>query len=169
MKDLRTHGSASRCLLRLRENLGRPYLSDDDFIARYQSRFPGWQQRPGALSAEGLRDLAAELGVGGEVEWTRDYDRIMEEHAAGRSVLVLTEHAPLPGGIGRKPWPTTSLLLAMTQAGFTLWWPSPTGPGEELPFTDRIWWTRWLARGAMLRPRVAGLLAAAAGGFPGAR
>jgi hypothetical protein len=150
--DLKLHGSASRCLLRVRENAGEDRVSDGEFIAKYVARFPGWDDRPGALSAAGIEDLAQELGIAASVHWTRDYDQLVADHAAGLSILVFTEHVPLPTGVGRRPHVTVSLLVDIDETSFVLWWPSPTGDGVELPRTDRVWWTRWPARAAVLRP-----------------
>lgn len=148
--NLDFHGSASRCLLRLRENEGEPVVSDEAFLVKYRDRFPGWAERPGALGGAALLTLAAEFNLATELERTRDYDQLVAEHAAGRSILVLTEHAPLPGGVGRRPHLTTSLLLDIDPTGFSLWWPDPRGLGETLPRTDRIWWSRWSAVGIVL-------------------
>lgn len=149
--DLKFHGSASRCLLRVLENEGNAHVPDGEFIGRYLSRFPGWDDRPGALSAAGIEDLTVELGLATSVDWTRDYDQLIADHAAGNAILVFTEHVPLPTGVGRRPHVTTSLVVDIDEKGFVLWWPSPIGDGEVLPKTDRVWWTRWPARAAVLR------------------
>lgn len=149
--DLHPHGSAVRCLLRLCELDGQSQRGGREFFARYMPRFPAWAHRPGSLTGVELEDLARELGLAARLEWTRDYEAVVAAHAAGDSILALTEHPPMPTGIGRRPHPTTSLLVSIDPAGFTLWWPSPNGEAQELPVTPRVWWNRWPVRAAVLR------------------
>lgn len=150
--DLSTFGSASRCLLRLRENAGEAVISDQDFIARHRARYPDWAERPGELDPKGLVEMAAELNLARSIERTRDYDRLLAAHAQGRPILVQTEHAPHQTGVGRRPHRTTSLLETMDAQGFSLWWPDPNGQEETLPRAGRAWWNRWQALGLILHP-----------------
>lgn len=152
MNDLNHHGSASRVLLRLRENSGEPVISDQDFISKYRRCFPGWVERPGELDAPGLAAMAAELELAERIERTRDYDRLLDAHAQGLSILVQTEHSPHQTGIGRQPHRTTSLLVEMDVEGFILWWPDPNGQEETLPRAARVWWDRWQALGLIFHP-----------------
>lgn len=151
--DLHLHGSAVRCLLRLCEIEGQAQRGGREFFARYLPRFPAWGQRPGALTGLQLEDLARDLGLATSLEWTRDYDTVVAAHAAGDSILALTEHPPMPTGIGRRPHPTTSLVVSIDPAEFALWWPGPVGDAQELPRTPRVWWNRWPVRAAVLRRR----------------
>lgn len=149
--DLHPHGSAVRCLLRLCEQAGQTRPANREFFARYLPRFPAWRERPGRLTAVELEELACDLGLAKRIEWIRDYGRLVVAQADGDRILALTEHPPLPTGIGRRPHVTTSLVVALDAGGFSLWWPSPAGDAQELPRAAPVWWTRWPARAAVLR------------------
>jgi len=151
MMNLNQHGSACRCLLRLRENAGEPFLSESDFVTKYRARFPAWEKQPGRLSAEDFLALAIDLKLATAVDRVRDYDRLVQEHAAGNDILVFTEHAPLQSGLNRPPHRTTTLVTAMDASGLDLWWPDPSGHDEVLPRADRVWWARWRALGIVLQ------------------
>jgi hypothetical protein len=151
MINLNEFGSASRCLLRLRENQGQPVMSDQRFIEHYRDRFPLWAARPGELDAAGIRALASELEVAGSVARTDDYDSLVEAFAAGHDILVLTETAPLQIPIGLPPHPTTSLIVTMDPQGMSIWWPEESGQGGILPRAGRTWWKTWQASGLILR------------------
>lgn len=147
--SLAPFGSACRCLLRLRENSGQSYLSDDDFIRAHLHRFPEWRTMPGAVDSEGLAWLAAQLGLAAELSETRSYENVLAARTAGRAVLVHTDAAPRPDRAG-PPQPTTSLLTGIDARGFAVWWPDPRGLGEQLPAVERAWWDRWNAVGTIL-------------------
>jgi hypothetical protein len=148
--DLNQYGAACRCLLRLRENEGEPALSDAAFIARFLPRHPEWQAKPGLTDAFTLMEVARELGLAGRIELFRDYDRIREEHHAGRGVLVRTERAPdqiEPAVVAR---PFVTLLADIDEQTFSLWCPYPSGQSDVLPRAARPWWDHWLAIGIVL-------------------
>ncbi len=151
MIDLNLFGSASRCLLRLRENQGQPVMSDERFIANYRDRFPAWDARPGELDAAGIRALATELEVARAVTQTDDYDSLVEAFEAGHDILVLTETPPLQRPTGLPHHPTTSLIVTMDPQGMSIWWPEESGHGGILPRADRTWWKTWGASGLILR------------------
>lgn len=155
--DLNQFGAGCRCLLRLRENEGEPALSDAAFLARFLPRHPEWQDKPGVTDAFGLMELARELGLAGRIDVFRDYDRIRQEHHAGRSVLVCTERAPDQIEPAPVPRPFVTLLVEIDEATFSLWCPYPSGQSDVLPRAARSWWDRWLAIGIVLhRPTPTG-------------
>jgi hypothetical protein len=140
------HGAACRCLLRLRENKGLAGWSDTTFIARYLSRYPQWRDRPGQTDALKTCELGRDLGLGDEVEVTRDYDRVLQEHRAGRSILIYSERAPEPvESTARRRF--AMVIVAMDEHAFSVWCPYPSGLADTLPRANRLWWDRWLAVG----------------------
>lgn len=149
--DLNQHGAACRCLLRLRENEGEPGLSDASFVARFLPRYPEWQERPGATDAFTMIEVARELGLAARADVFRDYDRVLQAHRAGQSVLVYAERAPEQVATGPRVGRYVTLLVAMSEASFTLWCPYPSGNSETLPVAAREWWDRWLAIGVVLQ------------------
>jgi len=150
MTNLSQYGGGCRCLLRLRENEGQPAMSDAAFIARFLPRYPDWHDKPGAADAFRLMDVARELGLAGRIEVYRDYERVQQEHRAGRSVLVSTERAPDQIEPAPVPRPFVTLLVAMDEATFSLWCPYPSGLSDVLPRAARPWWDQWLAIGIVL-------------------
>ncbi len=152
-RDLDTHGAACRCLLRLRENEGAPYLSDRDFIARYLPRFPAWFERPGEVDDAGLLIVAQTLGLANEIETMRAYDRVLTAHRAGCSVLVRTARAPRQSAAEPVPHEYTALLVTMDEVSFRLWCPFVSGHSDLLPEAGRDWWEAWGASGLVLRRR----------------
>jgi hypothetical protein len=150
--DLNQHGAACRCLLRLRENEGEPGLSDAAFIARYLPRYPAWRERPGLADVATLFEVARDLGLAGGVDVFRDYDRVLQEHRAGRSIIVYAERIPEQMDAAPTAARYVMLLEAMTEETFTVWCPYPSGNAETLPAATRAWWDRWLAIGVVLYP-----------------
>jgi hypothetical protein len=150
--NLNQHGAACRCLLRLRENAGQPGMSDAAFISRFLPRYPQWREQPGTTDAAMIVELARDLQLASRAETFRDYDRVLEEHRAGHSVLVQTERAP------EQVEPTASegryvmLLVEMSEEHFTVWCPYPSGHSDTLPRAPRVWWERWQASGLILYP-----------------
>lgn len=149
--DLSSHGAACRCLLRLHENEGAPYLSDREFIARYATRFPAWLERPGEVDTDGLLTLVRAMGLADDIEVSRDYARALEAHGEGRSVLVRTEHLPLQSMADAEPHRHTALLIAMSETAFQLWCPYPNGHSDVLPEAKRVWWDNWQSVAIILR------------------
>jgi hypothetical protein len=149
--NLNEHGAACRCLLRLRENEGWPGISDTAFINRFLPRYPEWRTHPGATDALMVLELARELRLADNVEMFRDYDHILQEHRAGKPILVYTERSPeqveSPARTGRY----VMLVVDMTEREFTLWCPYASGNSEILPVAAREWWDRWLAIGVVLQ------------------
>lgn len=148
--DLNQYGGGCRCLLRLRENAGEPGLSDGLLISQFISRYPEWQDRPGETDAFTLCDLAKELKLAGKVEVFRDYNRILQEHRAGQSILVLTERAPEQTKEPLAVQHHVLLVVAMDETHFTVWCPYPSGQSDQLPKAARSWWDEWLAIGLVL-------------------
>lgn len=150
--NLNEHGAACRCLLRLRENQGKPGISDAAFIQRFLPNFPEWQQRPGAVDVLAVGMIARELRLGGQLEVFRDYDRVLAEHRAGAGVLVCTERVPEQTEPALAVARYTMLIVEMNAEAFTVWCPYPSGQSDTLPKAKRAWWDRWLAIGLVLRP-----------------
>jgi len=150
MMDLSRHGAACRCLLRLRENEGLPGISDRTFITTHLSRFPSWKEHPGGVDADGLFELAREMRLAAGIEIFRDYDRVLQEHRAGRSILVCTERTPEQVDPEPSPGRFALLVVAMNETSFTLWCPFSNGKADDLPEAGRAWWDRWLAIGIIL-------------------
>jgi hypothetical protein len=148
--NLNEYGAACRCLLRLRENEGQPGMTDAAFINRFLPRYPEWQQRPGATDMVALVEIARELGVAEHLDVFRDYEQLLREHRAGRSILVFTERAPEQLATALVTRRYAALLVEMDADTFTLWCPYPSGQSENLPPAARAWWDRWLAIGIVL-------------------
>jgi len=148
--NLNQHGAACRCLLRLRENSGRPGLSDTSFIARFLPRYPEWQDLPGATDANALIEIARELELASSIETISEYDRVLGEHRAGRSILVRTERVPEQTEIDPVARQFIMLLVEMSDDDFTVWCPYPSGHSDTLPRASRVWWRRWQASALVL-------------------
>ena len=148
--NLNEHGAACRCLLRLRENEGQPGMSDAAFIARFLPRYPEWRQRPGSADAFTVFEIARELGLAERIEIFRDYDQLLREHRAGRSILVWTERVPEQLKLDLAVRRYVMLLVEMDAEAFTVWGPYPSGQSDNLPRAARQWWDRWLAIGVVL-------------------
>ena len=150
--NLNRHGDGCRCLLRLRENSGKPGLSDHAFIEANISRFPSWHERPGEADLLRLCELARNLQLADKVELFLDYDQVLKEHQAGRAILVLTERSPEQepkvGSFRRH----VLLLVGQTEQDFTLWCPFASGLSDVLPKGPRACWDRWLASALVLYP-----------------
>lgn len=148
--DLNQYGGASRCLLRLRENEGKPGISDRTFITAHLDRHPEWQQRPGSADLATIFELAKELELADGMDVFRSYDRVLTEHRAGRNVLVCTERRPQQpaGPAGEQRYVT--VLQAMDETRFTLWCPYPNGLEDVLADVARRWWDEWLCLGIVL-------------------
>lgn len=150
MRTLDEHGGGCRCLLRLHENEGRPGISDAAFLERFLPRYPDWRVHPGATDVAMLAELARELHLAARIEVFRDYDRLLQEHRAARSILVLTERAPEQSASEPAVRRFTLLVVAMDPEGFTLWCPYASGGSDTLARAARGWWDRWLAIGVVL-------------------
>lgn len=156
--NLNEHGAACRCLLRLRENQGKPGISDAAFIARFLPHYPEWRERPGAADTAAIVELARNLHLASRAETLRDYDLVQAEHRAGHGVLVQTERLPEqvePSSPARRH---VMLLVDMSEAHFTVWCPFSSGHSDTLPRASRIWWDRWEASGLVLFPTAPGVI-----------
>lgn len=151
--DLDLHGGGSRCLLRLRENEGKPGVSDRAFITEHLASHPEWSERPGAADAATLFELAKELGLADGMDVYRGYERILAEHRAGQSILVCTEKPPQQTAAPLRERRYVTLLETMDESGFTLWCPYPSAPADVLAAIPRVWWEEWLCIGLVLRRR----------------
>ena len=124
-------------------------MSDAAFLARFAPQFPEWQERPGAVDATALLQLARDLGIADRVEIFRDYDRVLAEHRAGRSILAYTERAPeqVAVPVNRR---YETVVVDMDDDTFTLWCPYPSGQSDTLPAAAREWWDRWFGCGVVM-------------------
>ena len=148
--NLNAHGAACRCLLRVRENAGQPGMSDAAFIARFLPQYPEWRERPGAADSSAISEIARTLGLAERVEIFADYDEVLREHHAGRSILVCTKRVPEQLGSGLGARRHVMLISEMDANFFTVWCPFPSGQSDNLPQAARYWWDRWLASGMVL-------------------
>lgn len=151
--NLNQYGAACRCLLRLRENEGQPGISDASFIARFLPRYPEWRDRPGEADTATVIEIARELRLGDRAEVFREYGRVLQEHRAGRPIVVFSERAPEQVESGLRVARYAMSVVEMTEAAFTLWCPYPSGNSETLTAIAPVWWDRWLAIGLVLQPR----------------
>jgi hypothetical protein len=142
--------------LRIRENEGKPGMSDAVFIARFLPRYPEWRERPGVADSSALFEIARALGLADHIEMLSDYDEILGEHRAGRSVLVSTKRVPEQRESGLAARPYVMLIAAMDAECFTVWCPYPSGQSDNLPPAARHWWNRWGATGLVLHPVTTG-------------
>jgi len=131
--DLNHYGGACRCLLRLRENEGHAGISDAAFIAQFLPRYPEWRQRPGLADVFVICEVAREFGLMHHVDIFRDYEQLLREHRAGRSILVFTERAPEQLSAGLVARRYVALMVGMNADEFILWCPYPSGQSENLP------------------------------------
>lgn len=148
------HGAASRCLLRLRENLGRPGLSDAEFLRRYADSHPQWATHPGELDVAALGKLACEIGVAGNMTVTTDYAETLAAHRLGQAVIVAIDCAPLPQTQHGAARPHRMVLEHIDEDGFVVWCPFESGASDLLPRADRIWWQRWQASACIFHPKL---------------
>ncbi len=151
-RSLDLFGGASRCLLRLRENLGLPVLSDSEFLVRFASVCPQWERRPGEIEADGLCLLARELGLARSVSITRDYTAVLRAHRFGRDQIIVTERPPLQQEFDDAPDRHALVLEQIDEDGFQMWCPFPSGASDVLPRAGRDWWNRWLCVAYILEP-----------------
>lgn len=151
-RTLDRYGAACRCLLHLWENEGNPSLSDDEFLRRFESRFPHWAAHPGELDANSLGIVARELRLATEVSATCDYTAVLLAHRFGRAVIVTTEQAPLQQAQGTALRLHFMLLEQIDEDGFVMWCPFESGASDLLPRADRQWWQRWKAVAFVLHP-----------------
>ena len=152
--NLNEHGAACRCLLRVRENEGRPGMTAADFIAQFLPRYPEWRERPGVADSSAVFEIARALGLAERIAISSDYDEILREYCAGRSVLVCTQRVPEQLESGLRPGRYTMLVTEMAAESFTVWCPYPSGQSGNLPRAARHWWDRWGATGIVLHPAV---------------
>lgn len=150
--NLNQFGAACRCLLRLREDTGQPGLSDALFISQYLTRYPAWRDRPGETDLFVFCDLARELKLAERVESFRDYDRILQEHRAGRGIIVVTERTPNQSPDTSPDQRHALLLVKMNEAHFSVWCPFVSGLSDVLPAAERAWWDNWFSIGLVLYP-----------------
>lgn len=148
--SLDRHGAASRCLLHLWENQGRPTLTDREFLQRHAARFPRWTTHPGELDAVTLGQLAPDFGYLPDMTTTQDYDETLRAHRAGRDVIVLTQCAPVQEMQTGAVRPHALVLEAMDEEGFTAWCPFASGASAVLERVEKIWWPRWSATACLL-------------------
>jgi hypothetical protein len=149
--DLNQYGAACRCLLRLRENEGKPGISDSAFIERYLPLFPSWSERPGETDIYAILRLAHELGLAGRSTVFRDYARVLQEHRAGQNILVSTERLPEQKDTAPAATPCFMILEHMDEEGFVLWCPFPSGHSDRLPKAARVWWDTWQSLGIVFQ------------------
>ena len=150
---LNQHGDACRCLLRLREDQGRPVISDRHFIEEHLERYPAWREHPGAADIGTIHELAKELGLAHHIDLSRDYARVLDDHRNGISLLICTERPPQQQTGSPLPYDRyVTVLQRMDKASFTLWCPYRSGHAEVLPPARASWWDEWLCVAIALRP-----------------
>lgn len=142
-RTLDRYGAASRCLLRLWENAGNLSPPEDEFLRRFETRFPHWTAHPGELDAPALGVVAREFGLAEEIVATRDYHAVLLAHRFGREVILRTERAPLQHEQGAELRPHFLLLEQIDEDGFVAWCPFESGASDLLPRAGRQWWHRW--------------------------
>jgi len=152
MITLDKYGAACRCLLRIRENHGNPWISDANFISQHLDRYPEWNERPGELSGDRLQTLAVEMGLASTVTAPGSYDEVLHEHRSGKDILVRLQ-GPVKTDTGTdEPEELTMLLERMDQDSFTLWCPYQSGHSAVLPSMSRQLWSQRCAKGLVLQP-----------------
>jgi len=153
MITLDKYGAACRCLLRIRENHGNPWISDANFISQHLDRYPQWLERPGGLSGDMLQTLAVDMGLASKVSETGSYDEVLHEHRSGKDILVRLRSAVNTDTGTDTPEEQTMLLERMDQESFTLWCPYQSGQSAVLPSMSRHHWNQRCAIGLILQPR----------------
>lgn len=126
-------GSGCRCLLRARENLGKPYVADETFLARHQNRYPDWETHPGAAGTDRLIELAKLMGVARRGEIVRGYEQLISSHDLGAIVLIVTRDETGPAAAGDEE-PRVALLEDIDPAKATAWLPTPDGSADVVEF-----------------------------------
>lgn len=149
--NLDYYGSACRCLLRLREDLGNPIISDQLFIASHLEMFPEWEQRPGAVGLERLLDLAVELGISSSGVAETDYDRVLAEHRAGNAILIRTRQTGRNSGEVESDL-HYSVLLEMDKNQLKRWAPTRDGFSDTVTNARVDFWDRELATAVVFAP-----------------
>lgn len=137
--NLDRHGGGCRCLLRIRENMGNPMISDEAFIEGHRGQYPDWLDNPGAADSQRLVDLAIELGLSSTGATSSDYDRILSLHRAGNAVLVCSSRPAAPG---KEPSEQVSLVEEMDEQGLKLWVPTRDGFADSVSETRASFWDR---------------------------
>lgn len=152
-RSLDAYGSASRCLLRLWENQGNITLADDDFLRRYETRYPRWETHPGELEGDMLGVLAQEFGFSAGMSETANYMEALRAHRYGHAIVVATRCAPVQClGEPRRGKQTHCMVLEqMDEDGFVVWCPFESGASALLPRARRAWWRHWSAVAFVLR------------------
>ena len=151
-RTLDRFGAASRCLLRVNENCGRPPWTDADYLSRFEPLFPHWSERPGELDEEGIRQMVHELDLGEGTRIERDYPAALLAHQSGHRILVRTQRAPLQQAQSDAPRPHTMLLERMSAGEFTLWCPFESDAADVLSPAAPVWWRSWDARAIVIFP-----------------
>jgi hypothetical protein len=147
MISLDIYGAACRCLLRIRENHGNPWISDASFISQYLDRYPQWNQRPGELSGNMLQALVVDMGLASSLGTTGNYDEVLHAHRSGKDILIQLKD-PSKGEAAE----LTMLLERMDQDTFTLWCPYQSGQSAVLEPQSRDQWSQASAQGLILQP-----------------
>ncbi len=133
------HGGIFRCLLRVRENSGKPVMSDREFLRRYGEREAGpvesfgWNLGP-------VKTAAAALSLNFDFQTTASYEELLGDHRAGHIVLIRVAGAPL--GLhsrGENDFRVT-VLVDMDELELSLWCPLRNGSWQFLPSVGRNRW-----------------------------
>jgi hypothetical protein len=119
-------GCVSRCIIQLTEWHQKP-ITADDFIARFHSRYPQWQEFCGMLSLSDIVDICRELKIGRHANTYRDSEVVRDFFKGVKTsgVFMFTERG-FDGG--SKPLYHCSLVRYMNP--FWLVW-SPITHGES--------------------------------------
>ena len=150
--DLDQYGAGCRCLLRIRENLGNPMISDETFIADHRGVYADWTERPGAADVPRLFELADELGIASGGEVFRNYDQVLSRHRAGNAVVIRTERELRRAASDEPGAEQFALVIEMDDLGLNLWAPASDGSSEVVSRTRAEFWEAELAAGIVLYP-----------------
>lgn len=153
--DLDQYGAGCRCLLRIRENLGNPMISDEAFIAEHRGSYADWADRPGAADVSRLFELAAELGIASGGEVFRNYDQVLSRHRAGDAVVIRTERELRRAASDEPGAEQFALVIEMDDLGLNLWAPASDGSSEIVSRARAEFWDAELAAGIVLHPPTA--------------
>jgi hypothetical protein len=146
--NLDRYGGGCRCLLRIRENLGKPPIADERFIADHQLAYPDWALRPGRVDLPRILELAAELGIANGGGGFRDYNRVLNLHRAGNPVLIQSRRV----ASARADAEQMALLVDMDETQLSRWVPVGDGSAETIRTSRSEFWDGAQAMGIALYP-----------------
>jgi len=125
------NGCASRCIIKLAELHKKP-ISQDEFVLRFENRFPLWKTHCGLLGASGIIDVCRSLQLCREAEAFRSYKRVGQIYDETRSagIFLLTERCWLDT---TKDFFHCSLILDHANGVWHVWSPAENGEVVDAP------------------------------------